>query len=150
MTHSPSVLILQGPNLDQLGQREPDLYGRQTLAEIHALLETKAKELNLSVTCFQSNHEGELLEAIHGAVETTRGLIINPAGLTHTSVVLRDALAAYPHPKVEVHLSNIYQREEFRHYSYVSAVVGGVISGLGAQGYCFALEAVASQLNKAE
>lgn len=135
-----SVLVLHGPNLNLLGTREPEIYGTQTLEDINQAMAEKAKGLGLSLTFFQSNHEGELIDEIQKALQTTEGLIINPGGLTHTSVALRDAMAAYPHPKIEVHLSNIYQREAFRHHSYISPVVTGVICGLGAQGYLLALD----------
>ena len=141
------VLVLHGPNLNLLGTREPEIYGSQTLDEINQAMAEKAKDLGLALVFFQSNHEGELIDRIQEAIQTTAGLIINPGGLTHTSVALRDALAAYPHPAIEVHLSNIYQREAFRHHSYISPVVTGVICGLGTQGYLLALETLFQKLS---
>ncbi|MGE0199732.1 MAG: type II 3-dehydroquinate dehydratase [Candidatus Melainabacteria bacterium] len=141
---SPHILILNGPNLNLLGSREPDIYGHQTLDDINSALEKQAKSLKPApeLRFIQSNHEGELIDQIHAAIKTTAGLIINPGGYSHTSIALRDALSAYPHPIIEVHLSNIHRREHFRHHSYISGVVTGVICGLGAQGYSLALEAI--------
>jgi 3-dehydroquinate dehydratase-2 len=142
------ILVLHGPNLNLLGEREPAVYGTETLMGIDQALQARGKALGWQVECFQSNHEGALVDAIQAARATTQGLIINPGGLTHTSVVLRDALAAYTHPILEVHLSNIYRREEFRHHSYVSPVATGVLCGLGPQGYVLALEAMANLLGR--
>ncbi len=133
------VLVLHGPNLNLLGTREPDVYGRQTLAEIDAMIREEAAALNLEVRCLQSNHEGALVEAIHEAAEWANAIIINPAAYTHTSVALRDALAAVHLPAIEVHLSNIYAREELRHRSLTAPACVGVISGFGARGYLAAL-----------
>lgn len=140
------VLVIHGPNLNLLGEREPHLYGSQTLAEINQAMEHQGNSLGLTLAFFQSNHEGEILDTIQKARHETEALILNPGGLTHTSVVLHDTLAAYPHPIVEVHLSNIYKREYFRHHSYVSPVATGIICGLGATGYFLALEALAEKL----
>jgi 3-dehydroquinate dehydratase-2 len=140
------ILVLHGPNLNLLGQREPDVYGRVTLAEIDADLTTRAKELGVEIDCFQSNHEGELVDRIQEAMGSAAGILINPAGFTHSSVALRDALTAVDLPVIEVHLSNVYARESFRQHSYVSPIALGVISGLGAQGYRFGLEALARHL----
>jgi 3-dehydroquinate dehydratase-2 len=137
------ILVVHGPNLNLLGRREPEVYGRTTLAEIDADLAAAAKELGIEVDCFQSNHAGELVDRIQEAMGTASGILINPAGLTHTSVALRDALAAVSLPVVEIHLSNVFARESFRHHSYISPIAVGVISGLGAQGYRFGLEALA-------
>jgi 3-dehydroquinate dehydratase-2 len=144
---SADILVLNGPNLNLLGQREPHIYGSDTLEAINARLAAQAKAAGKTVAFFQSNHEGALIDAIHEARTETNGLIINPGGYSHTSVALRDALSAYPHPIIEVHLSNIHQREGFRHHSYVSAVATGVICGLGAIGYKLALDALLDKLS---
>jgi 3-dehydroquinate dehydratase-2 len=138
---SKSVLVLHGPNLNLLGLREPDYYGNNTLADIDALLAKRAKEANVSLASFQSNSEVELIQTLHALADRKVDfIIINPAAFTHTSVALRDALSAVKVPFVEVHLSNIYARETFRHHSYFSDIAVGVISGLGAQGYLLALD----------
>ncbi len=139
---SRHIRVIHGPNLNMLGQRDPDIYGTLTLEGVNARISEKAQTLGLDVAFFQSNHEGDLIDMIHMAVGTTRGLLINPGGLTHTSVALADAMEAYPHPCIEVHLSNIYRREEFRRHSYVSPVVSGVICGFGLNSYLLALEAL--------
>jgi 3-dehydroquinate dehydratase-2 len=136
-----SVLVLHGPNLNLLGLREPDHYGKNTLADIDAQLAKRASEANISLQSFQSNSEVELIQVLHTLAEKKVDfIIINPAAFTHTSVALRDALSAIKVPFVEVHLSNIYARETFRHHSYFSDIAVGVISGLGAQGYLLALD----------
>ena len=140
------ILVLHGPNLNLLGEREPELYGRTSLAEIDARLREQAAARGAAVESFQSNHEGALIDRIQAARRTHQAIIINPAGLTHSSVALRDALAATSLPVVEVHLSNIYAREPFRHHSYVSGIALGQISGLGAKGYELALEALLDRL----
>jgi 3-dehydroquinate dehydratase-2 len=140
------ILILNGPNLNLLGQREPEIYGTQTLDDINRGLLELARAGGFDLKFLQSNHEGDLIDAVQQARETTAGLIINPGGYSHTSVALRDAIAAYPHPVMEVHLSNIFQRENFRHHSYISAVASGVICGLGAIGYRLALETLMAKL----
>jgi 3-dehydroquinate dehydratase-2 len=140
------VLVLHGPNLNLLGEREPEIYGRTTLAEIDAKLRDQAAARGAVVESFQSNHEGALIDRIQAARRTHQAIIINPGGLTHSSVALRDALAATGLPVVEVHLSNIYAREPFRHVSYISGVALGQISGLGAKGYELALEALLDRL----
>jgi len=141
------VLILHGPNLNLLGRREPEVYGRMTLEEINASLSELGHALGLSVECFQSNHEGVLIDRIHAAqTEGYAALIINPGGLTHTSIALRDALAGVALPAIEVHLSNIHAREAFRRESYIAPVVIGQIAGLGAEGYQLALRALATRL----
>jgi len=137
------ILVLHGPNLNLLGRREPDVYGRTTLAEIDARLVDAAADRGFEVACHQSNHEGVLIDRIHEAMGSAEGILINPAGLTHTSVALRDALAASGLPVVEVHLSNVHVREPFRRHSYVSGVASGVVSGLGADGYTLGLRALA-------
>ncbi|WP_225072863.1 type II 3-dehydroquinate dehydratase [Desulfuromonas sp. CSMB_57] len=134
------VLIVHGPNLNLLGTREPQVYGRETLDEIHAGLQRLAEELGVDLFFFQSNHEGALIDRLHQARhENIDGIIINPGGLTHTSVALRDALVAVDIPAVEVHLSNIFARESFRHHSFISPVAVGQLCGFGAMGYQLAL-----------
>lgn len=140
------VLVLNGPNLNMLGIREPKTYGTQTLADIEAMCVKIGKSLKLAVECRQTNREGELCEWIQGAYGKMDGIIINPGGYSHTSVAIRDAISAVAIPTVEVHLSNIHAREEFRHHSFISAVAVGVICGLGATGYRLALEALAERL----
>lgn len=140
------VLVLNGPNLNMLGIREPKTYGSQTLADIEAMCRAEATRLKLTLDFKQSNREGELCEWIQAAYGKIDGIIINPAGYSHTSVAIRDAISAVAIPTIEVHLSNIHAREEFRHFSYVSAVASGVICGLGAAGYRLALEALAERL----
>ena len=146
MSKVARILVLHGPNLNLLGKREPEIYGHQTLAEIDADLAAAAKELGVEIECFQSNHEGELIDQLQDAMGTATGILINPAGFTHSSVALRDALVATGLPVVEVHLSNVFAREPFRQHSYVSPIAFGVISGLGADGYRFGLEALARHL----
>lgn len=133
------VLVLNGPNLNLLGLREPDVYGKETLEGVEDLCRRTAAEHGLTADCRQSNHEGVLIDAVHEARTEHRAIVINPAGYSHTSVALRDALAAVELPVVEVHLSNIHKREAFRHHSYVSAVADAVICGAGAHGYALAL-----------
>lgn len=135
-----TVLVLHGPNLNLLGTREPGHYGNDTLEDINQRLMAKAKACGVRLSCFQSNAEAGLIDAIHGARGKTDFIVINPAAYTHTSVALRDALAAVAIPFVEVHLSNIYRREPFRHHSYFSDLAVGVVSGLGAMGYELALD----------
>ncbi len=141
-----SVLVLHGPNLNLLGQREPGIYGSLSLAEINRLLEEEGKKLQAKVFPLQSNHEGVLVDAIHGALGQHEGILINAGAYTHTSVALRDAIAAVNLPTVEVHLSNIYRREEFRHNSYIAPVAIGQISGFGVQSYLLGLQALVDHL----
>ena len=137
------ILVVHGPNLNLLGIREPSVYGITSLTDINTRLTKEAINAGLHLSCYQSNSEGDLIEAIHQAsVDKTDYIIINPAGFTHTSVALRDALSAVAIPFIEVHLSNIYSRETFRHHSYFSDLAKGIISGLGAQGYSLALTAI--------
>ncbi|MCX7123350.1 MAG: type II 3-dehydroquinate dehydratase [Gammaproteobacteria bacterium] len=137
----PNLLVLHGPNLNLLGLREPSIYGTSSLNEINAHLHTSAEEMGQTLTCFQSNAEHELIDAIHSALGKIDFIIINPAAFTHTSIALRDALAAVKIPFIEVHLSNVHQREPFRQKSYFSDLAVGVISGLGSLGYELALQA---------
>ncbi|VFM98608.1 MAG: 3-dehydroquinate dehydratase [Candidatus Kentron sp. G] len=136
------LLLLHGPNLNLLGEREPTLYGNQGLAEINQRLVLLARERGRELMCFQSNAEHELIDRIHAAREQDIAfIIINPAAFTHTSIALRDAFLAVAIPFIEVHLSNIYQRESFRHHSYLSDIAAGIIIGLGPRGYELALRA---------
>ncbi|OJV96898.1 MAG: type II 3-dehydroquinate dehydratase [Microbacterium sp. 67-17] len=129
------LLLVNGPNLNLLGIREPEVYGRETLADVERMTTAAAAQRGFAVTAVQSNHEGVLLDAIHQARTTCAGIVINPGGLTHTSVVLRDALAAVALPVAEVHISNVYEREEFRHHSYVADVAAVHVIGEGVAGY---------------
>ena len=138
-----SVLILNGPNLNLLGTREPDIYGHTTLDDIRASCESKASQLKLDVAFEQSNHEGELVDWIQGVRDTHAGLIINAGAFTHTSVAIHDALLSLSEPIIELHISNVFQREEFRHQSYISKPARAVICGFGAYGYEMALDAMA-------
>lgn len=145
----PRVLVLHGPNLNLLGTREPEIYGRTTLAEIHLRMEARARADGVQVESYQSNSEGELIDRVQSAVSEGVGfIIINPGGYTHTSVALRDALLGVGIPFIEVHLSNPHARESFRHKSFFSDVAVGVICGLGAQGYELALEAALTRLSR--
>lgn len=141
-----SILILNGPNLNLLGTREPGIYGATTLAEIARMCEARAEELGVSVSFAQSNHEGVLVDHIHDAVGTSQGLILNAGALTHTSLALRDAISGTGIPTIELHLSNVHAREEFRHFSYIAGVAIGLISGFGPSGYTMALEAMVRHL----
>ena len=136
------IYILNGPNLNLLGEREPEIYGSESIDDIQKLTEKYAKSKNTDIIFKQTNHEGELIEMIHDAKKKSDGLIINPAGYTHTSVAIYDALLSLDIPIIEVHISNIYKREKFRHSSYVSMAANSVISGFGIDGYIFALESM--------
>ena len=140
------IQVIHGPNLDLLGTREPEIYGATTLEEIDAALAETAKERGAEVECFQSNHEGVLVDRIQAARERNSGIVINAGAYTHTSVALLDALNAAELPAVEVHISNIYKREAFRHRPDISPAAVGVIAGLGSQGYLLALQALARLL----
>jgi 3-dehydroquinate dehydratase-2 len=142
------VYVLNGPNLNLLGKREPAIYGHDTLADVAAACREVASGLGLVVDFRQSNHEGALIDAVHEARDRAAGIVINPGGLTHTSIALMDALGASELPIVEVHLSNIHRRESFRHLSYVSRAATGVICGPGPHGYVLALEALAQLVAK--
>ncbi len=144
MTHS--VLLINGPNLNLLGLRQPEIYGAQTLAEVEAQCAARAAELGLALSAQQSNHEGALVEMIHAARGTVAAIVINPGAYSHTSVAILDALNAYDGVVIEVHISNIHKREAFRHHSFVSARADGVIAGCGTEGYLLALRRVASLL----
>ncbi|HEU0221513.1 MAG TPA: type II 3-dehydroquinate dehydratase [Paracoccaceae bacterium] len=140
------ILVLNGPNLNLLGKRQPEIYGRETLADIEEACRQAGAALGLSVTCLQSNAEHGLIEAIHAAREGMAAIVINPGAYSHTSVALLDALHAFEGPVIEVHISNIHKRESFRHHSYVSLRADAVIAGCGTQGYLLALERVARLL----
>lgn len=138
------ILVMHGPNLNLLGTREPSIYGRQTLDDINTSLGTLAKKMSVKLDCFQSNSEGDLVDRIQ--TSDCHGILINPAALTHTSVALRDALIACTRPVIEVHLSNIFSREEFRRHSYISDIAVGVITGLGASGYLMGFKALVERI----
>lgn len=145
----PRILVLHGPNLNLLGRREPEIYGHTTLADIHAAMESRGRAAGVQIESYQSNSEGELIDRVQAAsAEGIEFIILNPGGYTHTSVALRDALAAVEIPFVEVHLSNIHARESFRKHSYFSDLAVGVICGLGAQGYELALEAALLRIRR--
>ena len=143
-----TIFVLNGPNLNLLGKREPEIYGTETLDDVRGRTEARAKELGLEIDFRQSNHEGQLVDWIQEARDTAGAIIVNAAGLTHTSVALLDALQAAELPVVEVHLSNIFRRDPFRQHSYISLGANGVICGLGAKGYELAVEAVAEIIKK--
>ncbi|MEM8546034.1 MAG: type II 3-dehydroquinate dehydratase [Cyanobacteria bacterium P01_H01_bin.119] len=144
--HLVKILVLHGPNLNVLGKREPDIYGTKVLKDINALLQHESGRLNAEVCIEQSNHEGVLVDLIQSTFDVFDGLLINPAAYTHTSVAIRDAIAAVAIPTVEVHLSNIHKREAFRHHSYIAPVAIGQISGFGAESYRLGLQALVSHL----
>ena len=146
MKEKKLIYILNGPNLNLLGEREPEIYGAISLKDIESSLIKIANENDTEISIHQSNHEGELIDLVHEAAKKADGIIINPAGYTHTSIALYDALLASEVPIMEVHISNIYKREEFRHNSYVSKSAEGVISGLGIDGYKFALQFILNKL----
>jgi 3-dehydroquinate dehydratase II len=141
-----SVLVLHGPNLNLLGLREPGIYGATTLAQIDTRLIELGKSLNTAVQSFQSNHEGAIVDTIHAARDRHQGIVINAGAYTHTSIAIRDAISAVQIPTVEVHLSNIYKREEFRHHSYLASIAIGQISGFGANSYYLGLQAIVAYL----
>jgi 3-dehydroquinate dehydratase-2 len=143
----PKLLLLNGPNLNLLGTREPEIYGRETLADVESALKTIATARGAEIDCFQSNHEGALIDRIHAARQAgVDAIVINPGALTHTSVALRDALAGVKISFIEVHLSNVHKREEFRHHSYLSGIADGVIIGFGVAGYTIAVNAVLDRI----
>lgn len=143
MATNKKILVLNGPNLNRLGLREPEIYGHDTLAAINERIAAHARSCGVETVFEQSNHEGVLIDHLHAAADSTIGVIFNPGGFTHTSVALRDAVASIPVPVVEVHLSNIYARESFRHTSVISGACRAVISGLGVQGYIAAIDYLA-------
>jgi len=143
---SRQVLIIHGPNLNMLGKREPEIYGKTTLDEINSMLEEHGKRLGIAVETFQSNHEGAIVDKIQEAAKAQKGIIINPAAYTHTSVAIRDALLLLDIPVIEIHISNIYKREPFRHKSLISDVTTAQIVGFGVKGYSMALEALAGMI----
>lgn len=142
----PSVFILNGPNLNLLGKREPAIYGRETLSDVEAACRKRAGSLGLDIRFLQSNREYELIDWIHEARDAAQAIIINPAAFSHTSVAILDALKAFDGPVLEVHISNVHKRESFRHHSFVSARADGVIAGFGISGYLFALDRAAELL----
>ena len=147
-TRKPRILVLHGPNLNLLGAREPEIYGRNTLKSIHQAMEAQGRAAGVQVESYQSNSEGELVDRVQSAAsEGVQFIIINPAAYTHTSIALRDALAAVAIPFIEVHLSNVHAREPFRKHSYFSDIAVGVISGLGAEGYELALAAALHRIH---
>lgn len=143
MAQLPSILIVNGPNLNMLGVREPAIYGSDTLEDIEQACADRGAELGIAVDFRQSNHEGEIVTWIQGARSAHDGIVINAGALTHTSIAIHDALALAELPVIEVHISNIYKRESFRHHSFIAPVAKGVICGLGAHGYVLALDALA-------
>ena len=146
MTEQKRIMVIHGPNLNMLGQREPGVYGTATLDDVNAMLSQRAAEKGLVLETFQSNHEGAVVDKIQAAVGVVSGMIINPAAFTHTSVAIKDALLLLDVPVIEVHISNVYKREPFRHVSMVSDVVTGKIVGLGVHGYKLALDALAEMM----
>lgn len=142
----PSLLVLNGPNLNLLGTREPEVYGSDTLQDIETLCAARAKTHSINVECLQSNSEGALLDAIHDAKSKYYGIILNAGAYTHTSIALRDAIASVEMPVIELHVSNVFAREAFRHHSYISEVCIGVICGFGINGYALAIDALASRM----
>lgn len=143
---TPHILILNGPNLNLLGTRQPEIYGHETLDDVMGRCDRLAAELGVSLRCVQSNHEGALIDLIHEARGTAAGIIINPAAYSHTSIAILDALNTFDGAVIEVHISNVYRRESFRHHSYVSQRADGVIAGLGVEGYLLALNHMAGML----
>ena len=146
---NPTIYVLNGPNLNLLGKRQPDIYGRETLADVEAECRRVGAELGLDIVFKQSNREHEIIDWIHEAREAAKGIVINPAAFTHTSVAILDALHAFEGPILEVHISNVHKREPFRHHSYVSSVAAGVIAGFGTQGYGLSLQRMARLIKNA-
>ncbi|MFZ4787554.1 MAG: type II 3-dehydroquinate dehydratase [Beijerinckiaceae bacterium] len=147
---TPLIYVLNGPNLNLLGKRQPHIYGHETLADVEADCRKLAAGLGLDMRFHQSNREYEIIDWVHEARETASGIVINPAAFTHTSVAILDVLNAFDHPIIEVHISNVHKREEFRHHSYVSAIASGVIAGFGTQGYQLAIQRLATLIKTAK
>jgi 3-dehydroquinate dehydratase-2 len=147
---SRTVYVLNGPNLNLLGKRQPHIYGHETLADVERDCRSLAGELHLELRFHQSNREYEIIDWIHEARESAIGIVINPAAFTHTSVAILDALNAFDHPVIEIHISNVHKREEFRHHSFVSGRADGVIAGFGTQGYLLALRRIATLAEAAQ
>jgi 3-dehydroquinate dehydratase-2 len=147
---TPLIYVLNGPNLNLLGKRQPHIYGHETLADVEADCRKLAAGLGLDMRFHQSNREYEIIDWVHEARETALGIVINPAAFTHTSVAILDALNAFDHPIIEVHISNVHKREEFRHHSFVSAIASGVIAGFGTQGYQLAIQRLATLIKAAK
>ena len=145
----PLIHVLNGPNLNLLGKRQPEIYGHETLADVERDCAGLAAELGVDIRFLQSNHEGQLIDWIHEARDAAAGIVINPAAFTHTSVAILDALKTFDGPVIEVHISNVHKREAFRHHSYVSLRADGVIAGLGTQGYPLAIRRLARLLDEA-
>ncbi|MDY6322698.1 MAG: type II 3-dehydroquinate dehydratase [Succinivibrio sp.] len=143
---TPDILVINGPNLNMLGTREPQIYGRETLKDLQALISAKAAELEVRVEFFQSNHEGAIVDRIQEARGKSDFILLNAGAYTHTSVAIRDALSGVDIPFYEIHISNVHRREEFRHHSYLSGIAEGVICGFGLNGYLYALENAAALL----
>ena len=143
---SKLIYVLNGPNLNLLGKRQPHIYGHETLADVEAMCREEAARHGLDIRFHQSNREYEIIDWVHEARETASGIVINPAAFTHTSVAILDALNTFDHPIIEVHISNVHKREAFRHHSYVSPIASGVIAGFGTQGYVLAIQRLARLL----
>jgi 3-dehydroquinate dehydratase-2 len=147
---TPLIYVLNGPNLNLLGKRQPHIYGHETLADVEADCRKLAAGLGLDMRFHQSNREYEIIDWVHEARETASGIVINPAAFTHTSVAILDALNAFDHPIIEVHISNVHKREEFRHHSFISPIASGVIAGFGTQGYQLAIQRLATLIKAAK
>ncbi|RRJ88658.1 type II 3-dehydroquinate dehydratase [Gulosibacter macacae] len=147
MTQRPRILVVNGPNLNTLGQREPEIYGHETLADVETRCRRRADQLGLDIDFMQSNHEGEIVDAIQQARGTAAGILINPAAYSHTSVAIHDALAFAELPTFEVHISQVHRREQFRHHSYVSHIADAVLAGAGTLGYELGLEWLAERVS---
>ena len=145
---TPLIYVLNGPNLNLLGKRQPHIYGHETLADVEADCRKLAAGLGLDMRFHQSNREYEIIDWVHEARETASGIVINPAAFTHTSVAILDALNTFDHPIIEVHISNVHKREEFRHHSYISPIASGVIAGFGTQGYQLAIRRLATLIGQ--
>lgn len=147
MATRPTILVVNGPNLNLLGTREPDIYGHETLADVEALVRTRASELGYDVDFFQSNHEGEIIDRIQANRGVASGIVINPGAFTHTSVAIRDAILGVSLPVVEVHVTNVHAREAFRHHSYISDIAVAVLAGAGVAGWVYGVEILDRKLS---